>query len=83
MSEDLHDRNEFSVFQSIAAVLAYVARTVGLDGVRHVLARVHCRSERLIAEAAVLDDVGLTDLAKLLRQHARARDKDVDSRLTC
>jgi len=65
------EQGEFASFRSIAAVLAYLASKEGLDGVRKVLMQADLRREPLIEAAGTLAALGLVDLAKLIRQHAR------------
>lgn len=63
--------DEFRSFESIGAVLGYVAAKLGLDAARDLLAQGGFRRETLVREANILRKLGLTDLAKATLQQAR------------
>ena len=67
------DRSPLAALTTVPMVLAYIHKTDGLDGVRAVLEDAGCGPGTLIEAAATFKALGLTDLARLVRQHARKR----------
>jgi hypothetical protein len=65
-----HDRSPLEALTSIAMVIAYINKTLGLDAVHRLLREMELERETLTKAAATLKTVGLTELAEVVAQYA-------------